>query len=64
MYGIVIAYGYSGFQIVGIASTKQEAVGMMNEYIAIGQDADAVAPEHFEIHRLDANGLYTIAETL
>jgi len=57
-YGILMAIGEEGgFQVVGIASSEDEAAEMAAGYMKYGPDSDCLAPDHFELHR-NYNGIY------
>ena len=64
-YGILIAESDDGnFQIIGSVDNLDEAHFLALNYVVHGPDSDCLAPDHFEIHRRDINGWYSIREWL
>jgi hypothetical protein len=57
-YGILMAIGEDEtFQVVGIASTEDEAAEKAAGYMKYGPNSDCLAPARFELHR-NYNGIY------
>lgn len=56
--GILMAIGEDGdFQVVGLASSEDEAAELAAGYMKYGPDNDCIPPARFELHR-NYNGIY------
>ena len=64
-YGILVAVAEDGgFQIIGAVDNREEAQALADNYLAIGPDADYLAPWEFQIHRRGNGGGYTVIDHL